>query len=113
MAAAVGDMIGGIGNASQKTLQPHATAYPLHIVTVSSEGKYVSDVDIQIVDANGKTLLETSATGPKLYAQVEPGTYTVKGTLDGKTKTQKVQINAGETAQATLRWSDHVIDCGG
>ena len=51
-------------------------------------------------------MIKAVADGPKLYAQLAPGKYTVKATFSGKTRTRNVTVGKKGAAQATFFWDD-------
>ena len=97
-------IVGGTGNQSQKTLEKHADQYSLHLVTVSGDA-YVTNTHVQIMNAANQTVLDTMADAPMVYADLEPGIYVVKATLDDKSETRKIGI--ADTGSQTLRLSFH------
>lgn len=101
--AGVKYLIGGIGAGSRKVLKQQASDYSLHLVTVLG-GKYVTQAHIVISNGSGKTLLDTTGDGPMLYAQLDPGPYTITATLDGRTRKQSVDIRQGRPQELTLSW---------
>ena len=68
-----------------------------------TEGNYLSDVDVAIKDAGGKTLIQHTAEGPFLLAKLPGGTYSVSATYDGKTQSRKIKVGGGLRTEY-FRW---------
>lgn len=86
---------GGVAAEERAAMQAQATDYNLHLTfAAKGSGAYLSDVKVVIRDARGKTLLDTVASGPWLFAQLPPGQVTVAATNMGQTLTQTLSIPA-------------------
>ena len=59
---------------------------------------------LEIRDAKGAPVLETTASGPFLLAKLPPGSYSLHATLAGKLLERKVQVKAGSSARVELVW---------
>ncbi|MCM2567950.1 carboxypeptidase-like regulatory domain-containing protein [Janthinobacterium kumbetense] len=104
---AVEYLSGGIGLDESTAIKSASRHWPLSLVfSVQAAGKaeFASDVKLQISDAKGMSVLETSASGPFLLAKLPPGNYSLRATLAGKTLERKVQVKAGSSARVELVW---------
>ena len=104
---AVEYLSGGIGLDESTAIQSASQHWPLSLVfSVQAAGKadFASDVKLEIRDAKGMPVLETTASGPFLLAKLPPGSYSLRATLAGKTLERKVQIKAGSAARVELVW---------
>ena len=71
-------LTGGIGREEQNIIATQRANYNLHIEMALKTGHYVSDVTIEVKDANDKeTVLIAPAEGPFFFAKLEPGKYHV------------------------------------
>jgi hypothetical protein len=50
-------------------------------------------------------VLDTTMEGPIHLAKLAPGTYTIRATSDGQTRTRTVTIPAQGLRQVDFRWS--------
>ncbi|MDO8069459.1 carboxypeptidase regulatory-like domain-containing protein [Janthinobacterium sp. SUN206] len=104
---AVEYLSGGIGLDESTAIKSASRHWPLSLVfSVQAAGKaeFASDVKLQISDAKGMSVLETTASGPFLLAKLPPGSYRLRATLAGKTLERKVQVKAGSSARVELVW---------
>ena len=104
---AVEYLSGGIGLEESTAIKGASRHWPLSLVfSVQAAGKaeFASDVKLEIHDAKGAPVLETTASGPFLLAKLPPGSYSLRATLVGKTLERKVQIKAGSSARVELVW---------
>lgn len=104
---AVEYLSGGIGLDESAAIKSASRHWPLSLVfSVQAAGKaeFASDVKLEIRDAKGAAVLETTASGPFLLAKLPPGSYSLRATLAGKTLERKVQVKAGCSAQVELVW---------
>ena len=104
---AVEYLSGGIGLDESTAIKSASRHWPLSLVfSVQAAGKaeFASDVKLEIRDAKGAPVLETTASGPFLLAKLPPGSYSLRATLAGKTLERKVQVKAGSSARVELVW---------
>jgi len=66
--------------------------YNLHLSFALTEGNYVSDVEVQITDAKGRTVVERS---PKalVFIKLPAGTYRIRAQMHGQPLEQVVQVS--------------------
>ena len=95
----------GVGLEERQATYP---PFPLKLVFAEESGAYVTGVSVTILDSDGKVVLEVpkdQVTGPWLFIDLPPGTYTVTGARDNQTQTQRnVRVEASETREVHLRW---------
>ncbi len=90
---------GGVGE-EKEALEAASRRFNLKVTMALASGHFVGDARVLIEDAHGRQVLDTTADGPLLYAQLPPGTYTVHCTLNGKEVRQTAQI--GSTGQQAV-----------
>ncbi|MDA8163538.1 MAG: hypothetical protein M0017_00705 [Desulfobacteraceae bacterium] len=96
---------GGIGEGQREAMEQQASKYNLKIIYALAQGNYLALVDTTIKDPQGKTVLQTTAQGPWLFAKLPAGTYTVSAkTLQDETQEKKVKIPAEGREQVTFVW---------
>lgn len=88
---------GGIGDEEVAQLKAQASSYNLHLLLSATNGEYISDVSLRILDSSGKEVLSIPDAGPYVYASLPAGKYTLEAT--SKTAGAKsIKINAGKGA---------------
>lgn len=89
---------GGVPDEQLPAVKAARGAYPLVIELFQREGQknqYTSNVQVRLIDAQGKVLLDDTSEGPFFLVKTAPGTYKVEATLDGKTLTQQaIKVDA-------------------
>ncbi|WP_407275031.1 T9SS type A sorting domain-containing protein [Halothiobacillus sp. DCM-1] len=91
---------GGIGIEERGWLAQHGREFNVHATfALAQGGSFVADVRVEIKDASGKTLLTTTANGPKFLAALKPGAYTLVATHDGQSLTRQFTVGAKGTQQ--------------
>ncbi|MBB5608276.1 MULTISPECIES: carboxypeptidase-like regulatory domain-containing protein [unclassified Janthinobacterium] len=98
---------GGIGLDESTAIKNASRHWPLSLVfSVQAAGRaqFASDVKLEVRDAKGTVVLQTTASGPYLLARLAPGSYSLHASLAGKTLERKVEIKAGSSARVELVW---------
>jgi hypothetical protein len=96
---------GGIGQEERSELQSLASDYNLKLIFATRDGHYLADVRTEVERMNGERVLDTTAQGPWLLADLEPGTYKVKVSLLDRNFEQVIDIpEAGRTQQLTFHF---------
>jgi hypothetical protein len=93
---------GGVGSEERQAIEAMGPQFNLKLTMAGSAGHFVSDVRVRIADSGSQTVLDTVTDGPMLFAQLKPGTYTVRCELAGKTTTQTVHISEKKQEQLTF-----------
>ena len=96
---------GGVGEESAKELGAITKDFNLKLVFVLQSGNYVSDVRVNIMDAAGKTLLETTSEGPFLLARLPKGKYQIVATLSGITIKHQIVVGTAPLSTLHFRWA--------
>ena len=104
---AVSFISGGVGAEENQALQAVRSDYNLHLLfSAQGGGEFLSDVAVRITDPQGKLVLETVSDGPKLFAKLQPGSYTLEASYGGKTLSETVSITAQHGASLSLVWPE-------
>jgi hypothetical protein len=86
---------GGVGAEDRAAMQGKAAQYNLQLTFAGrGSGEYLSAVKVTIRDARGATVLDTTASGPWLFARLPQGEFSVAAQAGGQTLTQKLSIPA-------------------
>ena len=94
---------GGIGFDDQQFVAAREREYNLKLLFTLNEGNYISDVDVVIQDAGGRTLAQHETSGPFMLAKLPSGSYNVVATYEGKRQTRRVNVGAGLRTEQ-FRW---------
>ncbi|HKT98689.1 MAG TPA: carboxypeptidase regulatory-like domain-containing protein [Paraburkholderia sp.] len=95
---------GGVGLDESKALQAARSQWPLSLRFTDRNAEFLADVHVQIVDANGASVLDTTSRGPYMLVRVRPGRYTVHVSHDGINKTSAVTVGSNGSARASFVW---------
>ena len=96
-AAGVEYTSGGVGLAARQQLAAQSGQYNLHLeFAYAPEGEYLSEVQVDINDSRGNSVLSTRTDGPWLMAKLPAGSYTVKARYGDATRTQHVNVGGGK-----------------
>lgn len=98
---------GGIGADEARAIRDEGLHWPLVLrfaVKDTSHGAFLADVDVQVHDALGRTVLDATSGGPVMLIGLAPGHYTVDATFLGQTLTRTFDLKPGGTAQGVFTW---------
>ena len=94
---------GGIGDEERTAIEAVKNNYNLHVTSAGADGAYVGNTHLSILDSANTSILE-SDTGPLFYAKLADGTYTVEGSHNNQTKSQKIKISGNKSQTVTFSW---------
>lgn len=101
---------GGVGQEEQGAMRAQRADYNLQLTFATNQtGAYRSDVQVDIADTRGNTLLSVPNAGPMLFARLPAGTYHVSAAAEGKTFKRTVKLGAG-AKEMTLHWDNDSPD---
>jgi hypothetical protein len=101
---------GGVGQEEQSAMRAQRADYNLQLTFATNQsGAFRSDVQLDITDAKGASLLSVPNAGPMFFAKLTPGTYRISAAAEGKTFKRTVRIGAGAKAM-TLHWENDAPD---
>ena len=97
---------GGVGQEEQAAMQALRTDYNLQLTFATKQsGAYRSDVQLDIMDTKGNTLVSAANTGPMFFARLPAGTYRVSAAAEGKTFKRTVKIG-NAPKEMVLHWEN-------
>ena len=102
--AGVPTVSGGVGLNARDNLRSQAPEHNVKLVFSLNTGNYVSDVQVKVTDASGRTLIDDVSNGPWLMAKLPPGNYTATAVYNGKPVTQKLSVAKSGVRTANFRW---------
>ncbi|HEY9271815.1 carboxypeptidase-like regulatory domain-containing protein [Achromobacter sp.] len=98
---------GGIGLDESEAMKAAAKDYPLALTFAAQrDGKadYVANVAVTISDAQGKSVLQTTAEGPYMLVKLPAGNYRISATYNGQAQQREVSVQNSGTARAVFEW---------
>ncbi len=101
---------GGVGEGGMKAMDAQEKDYNLKLTFVA-QGEYLADINVNMTDGKGNSVLVTKTEGPVLLVKTPPGHYTVVA-QDAAGTTLKKYIKVGKTHLSTyvLRYPDITND---
>jgi hypothetical protein len=95
---------GGISEEEREALRLMERDYDLKLIFATRAGNYLSDVQVTIMDEQGRRVLETISAGPWFYTRLPAGKYRVMAEARGKTQQQAVQVSPQKQTQLQFHW---------
>jgi hypothetical protein len=96
---------GGIGEDDRAAMAQIGTQYNLRLTfAYKGSGAYLADVQVSIRTASGQGIIETTASGPWLYARLPVGEYVIAATQNGQTLTQRISIEGSARREWVFRF---------
>ena len=101
---------GGVGQEEQAAMRDQRAGYNLLLTFATKQsGAYRSDVQLDIMDAKGATLVSAANSGPMFYARLPAGTYRISAAAEGKVFKRSVKIGTAPK-EMTLHWEDDSVE---
>jgi hypothetical protein len=101
---------GGVGHDEQEAMRALRADYNLQLTFATKQtGAYRSDVQLDIADTKGTSLLSVPNTGPMFFAKLPPGTYRISASAEGKTFKRSVRLGNG-AKEMVLHWENDSPD---
>ncbi|EIC21590.1 carboxypeptidase-like regulatory domain-containing protein [Thiorhodovibrio frisius] len=103
---------GGIGDNERNELNTMGGAFNLHLMfATKGSGKYLSAVQVRVLDTTNSPVLTAVSNGPWLFAQLPPGQYKVEVTPTGnrghnETQSKTVNLDNIGRSQMDFYWDD-------
>lgn len=95
---------GGWSAETQASIAASAGKYPVLLVFAMSDGDYLSDVGVDVVDGRGASVFKLSDSGPMLLIDLPRGDYTVNVERAGKLQSKRMSVGAGTHTKAVFHW---------
>ena len=104
-AAGASFVCGGVAQDEQQAIKAQARQHDLMLTFAISTGAYLADVDVQIRDSRGATVLDVRCDGPIMLVDLpSDGTFRVSATVNGQARQKAIAIRHGRHTQATFIW---------
>lgn len=100
---------GGFGQEESSAFKQQKSSFALALTFAVSGGSdasspYAGNVQVQLRNAQGGTVLSATSTGPYFLVNLEPGTYKLDATYEGVTQSKEVTIAQGKTTELKFTW---------
>jgi hypothetical protein len=98
---------GGVGQTAFDAFRQAQSGFPLALEFVrkaAEHDSYIIDVDIDVVDRSGTSVLKVRSDGPYLLARIRDGEYVVKATYFGHLLERRVRVAGHTSARVTFVW---------
>jgi len=100
---------GGVGLVQSQAFEKAARNYPLElefVVKAKPRDQFNADVNVNILDAHGKSMLKTVSNGPFLLAKLPAGRYSVQATDEsGRTIVRHVGVTGAGHQRLVFEWT--------
>ena len=105
---------GGVGSDEVASLKDAASDYDLMMTFAASTGAYIADVDVEIADARGRTVLDVNCDGPIMLVDLpSDGRYRVRAEAEGRMLTRSAQVSErGNVQRLRMAWPVQTVDMG-
>lgn len=94
---------GGFGQEESCAMKAAAGNYNLMLTFAERDGSYVADVNVQIIDSSGRTVLQT-LSGPLLLVDLPAGKYRIAADYNGIARLRTVSVGGSHHGRFTLTW---------
>lgn len=106
-AGGISYLSGGVGSDESTAIKSEMGNYPLVLEfagKTNAGNDYLADIPVQISDAHGTVVLDTSSRGPFMLISLPNGRYTVTATYNGNEVRRAVSIATGAHAHELFIW---------
>lgn len=99
-------LCGGVGLDESDQMKSEARNYDILLTFAAQNGNYLADVNVDIADGRGASLLRASCGGPMMLVDLpRSGSYRIRAETGGHTVTRAVKIKEGQRGHAVnMMW---------
>jgi hypothetical protein len=100
-------LTGGVGKTASESIKQAQSKFPLALEFVrkaAQPDECIVDVDVNVIDRHGKSVLTVRTDGPYLLATLPDGVYIVQATYFGHTLEKMVRVAGHASARAVFVW---------
>jgi hypothetical protein len=92
-------LCGGVGLDESAAMKQAARSYDLMSTFAAQDGSYLADVNVDILDKSGATILHTTCGGPMMLVKLpHAGNYRLRAQVDGNAQTKIAKVSSGRNA---------------
>ncbi len=95
---------GGLGTDTREDMREQLDSYNLKLVFANDKGEYLADIDVKIVDEQGRWMLAANSKGPWFYTRLPSGEYTVLANHDHVLRMKKVSLHGDRQQVLNIIW---------
>lgn len=114
-------LCGGIGAQEAAYMKQQAKGYDLMLTFAARDGTYLADVDVDIQNAQGDSVLSTNCGAPIMLVDLpESGSYRIRADASGYTLNQTVRVDGSagvrgepQVAAIVMSWPQRVAELEG
>lgn len=109
-------LCGGVGEEEEAFMKQEAKGYDLMLTFAARNGAYLADVNVDIADAKGNSVLQATCDAPIMLVDLpRSGNYRVNADAAGYTLQRTVKVSAAKkgrpsVAAASLVWPQQVAE---
>lgn len=109
-------LCGGVGEEEEAFMKQQAKGYDLMLTFAARNGAYLADVNVDIADAKGNSVLQATCDAPIMLVDLpRSGNYRVNADAAGYSLQQTVKVSAAKktrpsVASASLVWPQQVAE---
>ena len=97
-------LCGGVGENEASYMKEQANSYDLMLTFATRAGSYLANVDVNIKDAHGNSVLQTRCDAPMLLVDLPAsGTYRIRAETSGYSLDRSAQVNASHRRRRVER----------
>lgn len=96
---------GGVGEGERAELNALSNQFNLRLLfAMQGSGDYLADVQVNIMDEDGRTALSAQSQGPWFFTQLPPGAYRVEVSVLNQTQQQTVHVTGSRQSHLNFYW---------
>ncbi len=105
---------GGVGDNMADRMKRAASDFDLMMTFAASNGAYLADVDVDVADARGTSLLNVNCDGPIMLVDFpEGGKYRVRAESNGHELVRTARVKeGGKVETVAMAWPVSKVDMG-
>jgi len=96
---------GGWSAETADVIHAHAGKFPVMLVFAWTDGTYLADVGVKVVNRKGDKVLDLNESGPLVLIGLPLGEYTINVERNGKVQSRRVNVAANTRTKAVFHWS--------
>jgi len=95
---------GGWSGETADVIHAHAGKFPVMLVFAWTDGTYVADVGVKVMNRKGDKVLDLNESGPLVLLGLPQGEYTINVERNGKVQSRRVNVAANTRTKAVFHW---------
>lgn len=95
---------GGVSRNEAEAIAAMGRSFDLKLTMAHSNGAYTGGEHVRIDDSQGRALVDAQSDGPLFFANLAPGSYTVRVSGEGQRFAKPVEIKGTTQQQLSFTW---------